>query len=63
MFTGAFVLMALGFMTKLFYYIPKATLAGLIITAMLFMVEYHTIAVIWRTKSNLIKLVLNTQLT
>lgn len=50
---GLLVLMALGFMTELFYYIPKATLAGLIITAMMFMVEYHTIAVIWRTKSEL----------
>ncbi|KAK7601820.1 hypothetical protein V9T40_009261 [Parthenolecanium corni] len=51
-FTGTLVLLALSFLTSLFYYIPKATLAGLIITAMIFMVEYHTIAVIWRTKKS-----------
>lgn len=50
-FIGLLVLTALNFLTTLFYYIPKASLAGLIITAMIFMVEYHTIGVIWNTKS------------
>ncbi|XP_065220315.1 sodium-independent sulfate anion transporter-like isoform X1 [Planococcus citri] len=50
LFTGLLVLMALGFLTSLFYFIPKATLAGLIIVAMIFMVEYSTISLIWRTK-------------
>ncbi|XP_058121578.1 sodium-independent sulfate anion transporter-like [Anopheles ziemanni] len=48
--TGILVLFALGLLTKTFYYIPKATLAGVIIAAMFFMVEIHTAVEIWRTK-------------
>uniref|UniRef100_A0A4Y0BNY8 STAS domain-containing protein n=1 Tax=Anopheles funestus TaxID=62324 RepID=A0A4Y0BNY8_ANOFN len=48
--TGAVVLLALGLLTETFYYIPKATLAGVIIAAMFFMVEFHAVAEIWRTK-------------
>uniref|UniRef100_A0A182ITK8 SLC26A/SulP transporter domain-containing protein n=1 Tax=Anopheles atroparvus TaxID=41427 RepID=A0A182ITK8_ANOAO len=35
--TGTLVLLALGLLTSTFYYIPKATLAGVIIAAMFFM--------------------------
>ncbi|XP_037885164.1 sodium-independent sulfate anion transporter-like [Glossina fuscipes] len=48
--TGTLVLMALAFLTKTFYYIPKATLAAIIIGAMIFMVEYDRVAEIWRSK-------------
>lgn len=48
--TGILVLLALGLLTSTFYYIPKATLAGVIIAAMFFMVEFHAAAEIWRTK-------------
>ncbi|XP_026840279.1 sodium-independent sulfate anion transporter isoform X1 [Drosophila persimilis] len=48
--TGALVLMTLAILTSTFAYIPKATLAAIIIAAMLFMVEYETIAEIWRAK-------------
>ncbi|XP_068153728.1 LOW QUALITY PROTEIN: sodium-independent sulfate anion transporter [Drosophila tropicalis] len=48
--TGALVLMTLAFLTSTFAYLPKATLAAIIIAAMLFMVEYDTIAEIWRAK-------------
>ncbi|XP_050094860.1 sodium-independent sulfate anion transporter-like [Anopheles aquasalis] len=48
--TGVLVLLALGLLTSTFYYIPKATLAGVIIAAMLFMVEFHAATEIWRTK-------------
>uniref|UniRef100_A0A182PZV9 SLC26A/SulP transporter domain-containing protein n=1 Tax=Anopheles farauti TaxID=69004 RepID=A0A182PZV9_9DIPT len=48
--TGVVVLLALGLLADSFYYIPKATLAGVIIAAMLFMVEFHAAAEIWRTK-------------
>nr|CAD7589968.1 unnamed protein product [Timema genevievae] len=41
--TGLLILVALGFLTGTFYYIPKASLAGLIICAMFFMVEYEMI--------------------
>ncbi|XP_023727084.1 sodium-independent sulfate anion transporter isoform X3 [Cryptotermes secundus] len=48
--TGVMVLMALGLLTSTFAYIPKATLAGVIISAVVFMVEYEMIPLLWRTK-------------
>ncbi|XP_021915006.1 sodium-independent sulfate anion transporter-like isoform X2 [Zootermopsis nevadensis] len=48
--TGAMVLMALGLLTSTFAYIPKATLAGVIISAVIFMVEYEMVPLLWRTK-------------
>ncbi|KAH8338368.1 hypothetical protein KR059_001622 [Drosophila kikkawai] len=48
--TGTLVLMTLAFLTSTFAYIPKATLAAIIIAAMFFMVEYETIGEIWRAK-------------
>lgn len=49
--TGALVLLTLAFLTTTFYYIPKATLAAIIISAMIFMVEYDRIGEIWKSKS------------
>ncbi|BET02084.1 high affinity sulfate transmembrane transporter activity [Nesidiocoris tenuis] len=49
-FTGFLVLLSLSFLTSTFYYIPKATLAGLILCAMFYMVEYHAVSLLWRTK-------------
>ncbi|XP_032596070.1 sodium-independent sulfate anion transporter isoform X2 [Drosophila grimshawi] len=49
-FTGILVLMTLALLTSTFAYIPKATLAAIIIAAMIFMVEYDKIAEIWRAK-------------
>ncbi|XP_055588077.1 sodium-independent sulfate anion transporter-like isoform X2 [Uranotaenia lowii] len=48
--TGLVVLLALGLLANTFYFIPKATLAAVIIAAMFFMVEFHAAAEIWRTK-------------
>ncbi|XP_058061911.1 sodium-independent sulfate anion transporter-like isoform X2 [Anopheles bellator] len=48
--TGVLVLLSLGLLTNTFYYIPKAVLAGVMIAAMFFMVEFHAAAEIWRTK-------------
>ncbi|XP_037945077.1 sodium-independent sulfate anion transporter [Teleopsis dalmanni] len=48
--TGGLVLLALSFLTNTFYYIPKATLAAIIIAAMIFMIEYHRILEIWNSK-------------
>nr|CAD7269510.1 unnamed protein product [Timema shepardi] len=50
-FTGLLILVALGFLTGTFYYIPKASLAGLIMCAMFFMVEYEMVPLLWKTKS------------
>jgi len=49
--SGAMVLMALGFLIPTFAYIPKAALAGVIICAVIFMVEYEMVPLLWRTKS------------
>jgi Sulfate transporter family. len=48
---GAVVLLALGLLTSTFAYIPKATLAGVIISAVVFMAEYEMVPLLWRTKS------------
>lgn len=52
--TGILVLLAIGFLTTTFYYIPKASLAAVIMVAMYFMVDFEAIKEIWRTKSELI---------
>lgn len=58
LFTGALVLSALT-LTSTFYYIPKATLAGVIFTAMFYMIEYHEFVVIWKTKRRIIQTLYN----
>ncbi|XP_046393933.1 sodium-independent sulfate anion transporter-like [Ischnura elegans] len=49
LYTGVMVLLALSFLTPYFYYIPKATLASVIICAVIFMVEVDKIKPMWRT--------------
>ncbi|KAI8039933.1 sodium-independent sulfate anion transporter [Drosophila gunungcola] len=48
--TGALVLMALAFLTQTFYFIPKCTLAAIIIAAMISLVELHRIRDMWKSK-------------
>lgn len=49
-YTGIIVIVALYLLTPYFSYIPKASLAAVIIAAVIFMVELHVIKPIWRTK-------------
>lgn len=49
-FTGALVLLALGFLTGTFFFIPKTVLAAVIIAAMISMFEVHEIIHIYKTK-------------
>ncbi|CAH2086824.1 unnamed protein product [Euphydryas editha] len=57
-FTGILILLALSLLTSTFYYIPRASLAGLIITAMFYMIDYKIFARLWRTsKKELIYLI------
>lgn len=51
LYTCALVILALMFFTPCFYYIPKATLAAIIIAAVIFMVEVRVVKPMWRTKS------------
>ncbi|XP_075973991.1 sodium-independent sulfate anion transporter-like [Anticarsia gemmatalis] len=50
LYTGALVLLSLQYFTPYFYYIPKASLAAVIIAAVVFMMELHVFKPIWRTK-------------
>nr|XP_050862141.1 sodium-independent sulfate anion transporter-like isoform X1 [Vespula vulgaris] len=50
LFTGCLVLLAAGFLTNTFRYIPKATLAGVIIFAMYYLLDFSTYLLIWRAK-------------
>lgn len=52
--TGGLVLLACGLLTSTFKYIPKATLAAVIIIAMYYMFETHIFLVLWRTKSKIL---------
>lgn len=49
--TGCMVLMALAFLTQTFYFIPKATLASIIIAAMVSLVELDKVRDTWKSKS------------
>ncbi|KAL6261737.1 hypothetical protein P5V15_006826 [Pogonomyrmex californicus] len=48
--TGSLVLLTCGLLTSTFEFIPKATLAAVIIIAMFYMLELHTFVTLWRTK-------------
>ncbi|XP_020300712.1 sodium-independent sulfate anion transporter-like [Pseudomyrmex gracilis] len=47
-YTGTLVILALSLLTPYFYYIPKATLSSVIISAVIFMVEIDKVLPIWR---------------
>ncbi|KAK4874947.1 hypothetical protein RN001_014307 [Aquatica leii] len=49
-YTGIIVIVSLHFFTPYFFYIPKASLAAVIIAAVVFMVEFHVVKPIWRSK-------------
>lgn len=51
LYTGILVIASLLFFTPYFYYIPKATLAAVIIAAVIFMVEVKVVKPMWRSKS------------
>ncbi|KAL4648663.1 sodium-independent sulfate anion transporter [Arapaima gigas] len=48
--TSVIVLLSLAFLMPLFYYIPKASLAAVIICAVTPMFDYHVVAKFWRVK-------------
>ncbi|KAH0540910.1 sodium-independent sulfate anion transporter [Cotesia glomerata] len=52
LYTGILVVLALLFLTPYFYFIPKACLAAIIISAVIFMVEVKVIKPMWRTKKS-----------
>lgn len=50
LYIGSWVIMALIYLTPFLSYIPKATLAAVIIAAVIFMVQYNVIVPMWRSK-------------
>lgn len=52
---GALIMLALGYLTNAFRFIPKTTLAAVIICAMFAMVDYDEIKDIWRSKRMLVR--------
>ena len=51
LFTGSLVILALAVLMPYCAYIPKASLAAVIITAVIFSVEYEVVRPMWRSKS------------
>jgi len=49
-FTGGLVILTLQFLIPFCAFIPKASLAAVIITAVIFSVEYHVVMPMWRSK-------------
>jgi solute carrier family 26 (sodium-independent sulfate anion transporter), member 11 len=47
---GILVILSLLFFTPYFFYIPKSALAGIIISAVIFMVEVRVVKPMWRSK-------------
>lgn len=52
LYTGALVVISLLFFTPYFSFIPRATLASVIVSAVIFMIEVKVIKPMWRSKSN-----------
>ena len=47
--TGCIVLFSLALLTPLIYYIPKSALAAVIISAVVFMIDFETPKLLWKT--------------
>ena len=53
-YTGSLVLLALAVLMPFCAYIPQASLGALIITAVIFSVEFEVVMPIWKSKSNIL---------
>ncbi|XP_044272554.1 sodium-independent sulfate anion transporter-like isoform X2 [Tribolium madens] len=49
-FTSLLLLVAIAFLTPTFYYVPKATLASVIIAAMFYLFDFGAFSLLWKTK-------------
>uniref|UniRef100_A0A1Y1MPJ6 SLC26A/SulP transporter domain-containing protein n=1 Tax=Photinus pyralis TaxID=7054 RepID=A0A1Y1MPJ6_PHOPY len=49
LYTGILVILALSFLTPYFAFIPKSSLAAVIICAVIFMIEYEIVKPMWRS--------------
>ncbi|RZC37615.1 sodium-independent sulfate anion transporter-like, partial [Asbolus verrucosus] len=51
-FTSSLLLLAIAFLTPSFYYVPKATLAAVIICAMFYLFDFEAFVLLWKTKKS-----------
>ncbi|XP_072761288.1 sodium-independent sulfate anion transporter [Anoplolepis gracilipes] len=49
LYTGVLILLALSLLTPYFYFIPKASLSAVIICAVIYMIEYEVVKLIWKS--------------
>lgn len=49
LYSGIITLLALVFLTKYFYFIPKACLSSVLICAVIFMIDFRVVVHLWRT--------------
>lgn len=50
-YVGSLVILALQFLTPYFYFIPDASLAAVIVCAVIFTVDFRIVLDMWRSKS------------
>ncbi|KAG7210487.1 hypothetical protein KM043_012008 [Ampulex compressa] len=49
LYTGILILLALSLLTPYFYFIPKASLSAVIICAVIYMIEYEIVKLMWKS--------------
>ncbi|KAJ8667345.1 hypothetical protein QAD02_009007 [Eretmocerus hayati] len=49
LYTGLLIILALTLLTPYFYFIPKASLAAVIICAVIYMIEYEVVKLMWKS--------------
>ncbi|XP_068084543.1 sodium-independent sulfate anion transporter [Anabrus simplex] len=49
LYSGTLILLALSFLTPCFYFIPRATLSAVLISAVIFMIEWQVALTLWYT--------------
>ncbi|TDG49219.1 hypothetical protein AWZ03_004308 [Drosophila navojoa] len=50
LYIGIIVVLSISYLTEYFYFIPKAVLASIIISAVVFQVQYQIVGPMWRSK-------------
>lgn len=50
---GLLIILSLSLLTPYFYFIPKAALAAVIISAVIFMIEYEIVKPMWKSSRKL----------
>lgn len=53
LYIGIIVMLSISYLTEYFYFIPKAVLAAIIISAVVFQVQYQIVGPMWRSKREL----------